>query len=64
MFDPSEHFLGGEVVRHFPPSNAGLQLAGVEEHTWGSRATKNSWKDGAEGEAELKLGDLEACAAN
>jgi hypothetical protein len=24
------------------------------EHTWGSRATKNSWKPGAEGEAELK----------
>ena len=24
------------------------------EHTWGSRATKNSWKHGAEGEDELK----------
>jgi hypothetical protein len=27
MIDPWEHFLGGEVLRHFPPNNAGLQLA-------------------------------------
>ena len=27
MLDPSEHFLGGEVLRHFPPRNAGLKLA-------------------------------------
>ena len=30
------------------------------EHTWGSRATKNSWKHDAEGEAELESsGSLE-----
>ncbi len=30
MLDPSEHFLGGEVFRAFPPVNAGLQLCRVE----------------------------------
>ncbi len=26
MIDPSEHFLGDEVLRHFPPRNADLKL--------------------------------------
>ncbi len=33
MLDPSEHFLGVEVLRHFPPSNVVLQFARVEK-TW------------------------------
>jgi hypothetical protein len=34
MLDPSEHILGGKVLRTFPSSNAGLEIRRRIEESW------------------------------